>query len=251
MTELHPTPVEELAALTRPHLALALDTGDLESAVALWRRCLPFFGIAKVGLELYAATGPAAVARLREEGAAVFVDLKLHDIPNTVERAARQIGALGASYLTVHLAGGEAMVAGAVAGFEAGSGSGSDSGSGPLGPRAGLPRPGILGVTVLTSDPTASAAVLAERAALGERIGCSGLVCATPDLPVVRPASSLPTVVPGIRRSGSSSDDQSRVATPAVAIAAGASVLVIGRTLTTAGESAPEELAREVAAALL
>lgn len=240
MDDLQTLTVDELAAVTRPHLALALDTGDLDAAVELWRRCAPFFGVAKVGLELYSAVGPSSIGRLRAEGAAVFVDLKLHDIPNTVGRAAQRLGALGASYVTAHLTGGEAMMAAAVEGF----------GSGTAEQASGLPAPGILGVTVLTSDPTAAAEVLAARAALGERLGCAGLVCATSDLAAVRPASSLPTVVPGIRRAGSSTDDQVRVATPAVAIAAGATILVIGRTLTAGGDSAVEELAREVAGAL-
>ncbi len=241
MTDGQTLSVEELAALTRPHLALALDTGDLDGAVAMWRRCAPFFAIAKVGLQLYSAAGPASIRRLSEEGAAVFVDLKLHDIPNTVKQAARELAALGASYVTAHLAGGEAMMAGAVEGFVSAS---------TVAAGAGTPPPGILGVTVLTSDTTASPEVLAARAALGERIGCVGLVCATQDLPAVRSASSLPTFVPGIRRAGSSSDDQSRVATPAVAAGAGASVLVIGRTLTTGGDSALADLASEVAGAL-
>ena len=103
MTELHPA---------RDRLALALDVTTLEAAVALLRLLRPWFGVAKVGLELFSAVGPSAISTVRSEGFEVFADLKLHDIPNTVGRAAHVIGASGARYLTTHTVGGEAMVRG-------------------------------------------------------------------------------------------------------------------------------------------
>jgi len=244
MTETEPQTrrASELGAIARPHLALALDTSDLTGALELWRRCRASFAIAKVGLELYSAAGPGAVAALREEGAAVFVDLKLHDIPSTVGRAAGRLAAIGASFVTVHLCGGTAMVTAAVEGIAEGA---AVELVGPI-------PAGVLGVTVLTSEPEAPAEVLVARAAMAEGCGCAGLVCAAPDLTVVRRASLLPTVVPGVRRAGAPSNDQARVATPAMAVRAGARVLVIGRTVTASPDPAraAEELAREVARAL-
>ncbi len=219
---------------TRDRLALALDVDDLVVALRLARRVRPWFGVAKVGLELFGAAGPEAVVALSAEGYRVFLDLKLHDIPTTVGRAARVIGGLGAHYTTVHTAGGEAMVRAAVEGMADGASS------------AGVPSPCVLGVTVLTSDVHAPPALLRDRAALAAGSGCCGLVCAAADLSVTRAAApGLITVVPGIRPSGVRPDDQARAADPAAAVSAGADILVIGRAVTAAED--PERVAAAVA----
>jgi orotidine-5'-phosphate decarboxylase len=218
----------------RRRLALALDVDDLVAGLRLARRLRPWFGVAKVGLELFAAAGPEAVTALVDEGYLVFLDLKLHDIPTTVGRAGRVIGGLGAAYTTVHTAGGEDMVRAAVAGMAEGAGA------------SGLAPPCVLGVTVLTSDADAPADVLAARAALAARAGCGGVVCAAADLPAVRAAApGLVTVVPGIRPAGAEAGDQARAATPGAAVGAGADVLVLGRAVTAAAD--PEEVAAGVA----
>ncbi len=212
------------------HLALALDTDDLAAAVALAARLRPWFAVAKVGLELFSAAGPAAVGALADQGFAVFADVKLHDIPTTVGRAARALGRTGASYLTVHASGGAAMLAAAVAGLADGVAAGGGGG----GTR---PAPMVLGVTVLTSEPDAGEDRVAALAAAASSAGCGGIVCAGPDLPVVRrTAPALRRVVPGIRPAGVGVDDQARVATPGAAIAAGADLLVVGRAVTAAAD---------------
>lgn len=222
----------------RRRLALALDVDDAATALSWGRRLRPWFGVAKVGLELFASSGPPVVAALADEGFAVFVDLKLHDIPTTVGRAATVLGRLGAAYVTVHTAGGEAMLRAAVEGMAQGAAE------------AGVAAPCVLGVTVLTSDAAADPAVLAARAASAAATGCGGVVCAARDLTTVRQAGPrLTTVVPGIRPSGSPTDDQARAATPAAAIAAGADVLVVGRAVTASADppARAAALAEEVA----
>ncbi len=222
-------------AEVRSRLALVLDVDDLDDAATLATRLAPWFGVAKVGLELYAAAGPRAVERLRSLGYDVFLDLKLHDIPTQVGRAATVLGRLGVAYLTLHTSGGEPMLAAGVEGLAAGAAS------------AGLVAPVALGVTVLTSDLEAPAALLSERVGRAVAAGCGGVVCAASDLPHVRAAGpGLRTVVPGIRLAGTDADDQARPATPGAAIAAGASLLVIGRTVTHSSD--PEASAAAVAA---
>lgn len=221
----------------RDRLVLALDVDDLVPALRLARELRPWFGTMKVGLELFAAAGPEAITTLVDLGVDVFCDLKLHDIPNTVERAARVVGALGARYLTVHVAGGPAMVRAGVEGLRAGSAG------------AGLAEPVALGVTVLTSEPEASTHLLRQRATAGLDGGCQGFVCAAPDLATLRqiaPRSVL--VTPGIRPAGAPADDQGRVAEPRDALDAGADLLVVGRPVTQASD--PVAAARALAASL-
>jgi orotidine-5'-phosphate decarboxylase len=225
----------------RQRLALALDVDDLVAALRLAQRVRPWFGIAKVGLELFAAAGPDAVVALSAEGYRVFLDLKLHDIPTTVGRAARVIGGLGAQYATVHSAGGDAMMRAAVEGMNDGAAA------------AGMTAPSVLGVTVLTSDTDAPPDTLRARAAAAAAAGCGGIVCAAADLSVTRDAApGLVTVVPGIRPAGVATDDQARAADPASAIRAGADILVIGRAVTAAEdpEAVAAAIADEVAASI-
>ncbi|MFP4511396.1 MAG: orotidine-5'-phosphate decarboxylase [Acidimicrobiales bacterium] len=207
------------------HLALVLDVDDHVAAMRLAAQLRPFFRVAKVGLELYSAVGPEVVTGLMNLGYDVFCDLKLHDIPTTVNRASRVIGALGASYLNVHTSAGVDVVRAGVEGFADGA------------ERAGLPAPMMLGVTVLTSDQDSSESVLRRRLDVAVEAGCGGVVCGAPDLATVREVGpSLFTVVPGIRPEGADHHDQVRVATPRAALDAGADLLVIGRAVTHADD---------------
>ena len=225
-----PETTEELRTASpdvRNRLAIALDTDDLVEAQRIAREVRPWFGVAKVGLELFSAAGPDAVFTLAEEGFRIFLDLKLHDIPNTVRRAAHVIGGLGVVYLTVHATGGVVMLRAAVEGLADGAAS------------AGLEPPVLLAVTILTSDDTAPAHVLGNRVRVALESGCRGVVCASSDVAEVRRlAPRLTVVVPGIRPAGAAADDQARPATPQTALDAGADLLVVGRPVTAAADRA-------------
>jgi orotidine-5'-phosphate decarboxylase len=228
-------------ARVRERLALALDFDDPVVAMRWAARLKPNFGLAKVGLELWSASGPSSVAELMGEGFRVFVDLKLADIPNTTFRAARVLGSLGASYLTVHAFAGEACLRAAVEGFREGA------------ERGGFAPPVVLGVTVLTSERHAPPEVVAERARLSLEAGCGGVVCAAGDLAAAKQAApGLLCVVPGIRLAGTGPDDQARPSSPGAALVSGADILVIGRAVTAAKdpEAAAQALVLEVTAAL-
>jgi orotidine-5'-phosphate decarboxylase len=212
-------------AATRSRLVLALDVDDLEQARRLAVELCPWFGVVKVGLELFSASGPQSVAVLADLGFEVFLDLKLADIPTTVRRAARVLGSLGASYLTVHASGGVEMLRAGVEGLAEGAEAG------------GLTPPTVLAVTVLTSEAGDPGATLVERVERAVAAGCGGVVCAATDLPEVhRVGPGLRTAVPGIRPRGVAVDDQRRPATPAEAWAAGADLLIIGRAVTAAAD---------------
>jgi orotidine-5'-phosphate decarboxylase len=217
----------EVPDTIRRRLALALDVDDLVLAQRLARGLQPWFGIVKVGLELYAAAGPDAVASMRDLGFEVFCDLKMHDIPNTVGRAARVLGALGVQYVTLHTTGGVPMLRAGVDGLHEGAAD------------AGLPPPVALGVTVLTSESDVTPRLLRSRVAAAVESDCGGVVCATSDIRDVRQlAPKLTIVVPGIRVDGGDVHDQARVGTPAQAIEAGADVLVVGRAVTASDDPA-------------
>ncbi|HLM65333.1 MAG TPA: orotidine-5'-phosphate decarboxylase [Acidimicrobiales bacterium] len=219
----------------RARFALALDVDDLVVALRLTRLLAPWFGTAKVGLELFSAAGPDAVSSVRDVGVDVFADLKLHDIPTTVGRAARVLGALGVRYLTLHAAGGPAVLRAGAEGLRAGAAD------------VGLPEPVALAVTVLTSEPEAHVHVLHQRVMAGLEAGCGGFVCAAPDIAAIRQlAPRAVLVTPGIRPAGAPADDQARVATPADALAAGADLLVVGRPVTRADD--PVDAARRLVA---
>lgn len=228
---------DDALEVLRPRLAIALDVDDRVEALRLARAVAPFFGVAKVGLELYSAAGPRMLADLANLSMELFVDLKLHDIPSTVERTARVLASLGVRYTTLHTQGGRAMLEAGVVGL-------SEGASG-----AGLPVPTALAVTVLTSDRDVSSRTLIDRAALAAAAGCGGIVCAASDLEMLREVvPTLLKVTPGIRPTGSASDDQARVMTPSEALAAGADVLVIGRPVTRAED--PELAAADIAESL-
>mgnify|MGYP005847487685 FL=1 len=225
-------------------IAVALDTPDPARA-ASWARALAgHVGVAKVGLELFAAAGPGAVAAVGASGLPVFLDLKLHDIPNTVAGAVRSAARLGVAMLTVHAAGGSAMLAAAREAAES----------------AGADRPMILAVTVLTSLTAADLAATGVEGAPASQVlrlarlaiasGADGIVCSPLEVAPLRAAlgASVRLVVPGIRPAGSRADDQARVTTPAEAVAAGADWLVIGRPITAAAD--PAAAAEAIAASL-
>lgn len=228
---------EEALAAVRPKLAIALDVDDLILARRLAASVTDYFGVAKVGLELFSAAGPEAIGVMQDLGMEVFLDVKLHDIPNTVGKAGRVLGALGAKYLTMHARGGEDMLKAGVDGLNAGAEA------------AGLDAPIGLAVTVLTSDAGAPAHIVPRRLRMAMESGCGGIVCAAEDLSDARTiAPRLVRVVPGIRPEGVSADDQARSATPQAALDGGADLLVIGRAVTNADD--PEEAAAKLALSL-
>ena len=213
-------------------IAIAYDVESIERAVELDERLGAGPEIAKIGLQLFTAAGPEVVRALRSRGRRVFLDLKLHDIPNTVMGAAAEASALGAELLTVHAMGGHEMVAAAVAGAKRGGG----------GTR-------VIGVTVLTSLDAYSLppgfaspfhAVLVIRGLLDLTLaaGGHGIVCSAADLPVLRRMHPAPfyAVTPGIRAAGAAHHDQKRVATMAQAVAAGSQLVVLGRAVTSAAD---------------
>lgn len=232
------------ARVARPELhnpiCAALDFPAWSDAEPFARAIAPAVGVLKVGLELFAAEGPAAVRAAAALGRPVFLDLKLHDIPNTVEGAARSAARTGASLLTVHAAGGADMVRAAV------RGAGADV--------------TVLAVTVLTSlDAAALGAIglagppdqaVVRLARLAVAAGAGGIVCSPHEVAAVRravgPAPLL--VVPGVRPAGAAKGDQARIATPEEAVRAGADLIVLGRPLRDAPD--PAAAARAIAAAL-
>jgi orotidine-5'-phosphate decarboxylase len=221
----------------RDHLALVLDTDRLDDALAYAERLAEWFGIVKVGYELYASAGPEAIEALQDKGFRVFADLKLHDIPTTVERGARALGRRGVDFLNFHAAGGVTMLRAGVQGLRDGA------------RETGHAQPIALAVTVLTSDPNVDA--LVPRMECAAAAGCEGVVCAGTDVDVAR-GHGLRTMVPGIRLPGGDAHDQARVDTPADAIARGADWILIGRAISAASdpERAAEEITRDVAGAL-
>jgi orotidine-5'-phosphate decarboxylase len=218
---------------------VALDTQDVHRAAAIARDVGGIAAGVKLGLEFFYANGDEGVLRIAEHGTQVFLDLKLHDIPNTVEKAVRALAHLDPAILTVHAGGGKAMMAAAKA--------------------AAPPRTKVVGVTVLTSldgDDLASvgvrssAATQVERlAALARESGLDGIVCSGAEVADARAAwPGGFFVVPGVRPAGWANGDQKRVVTPRQAIDDGASVLVVGRPITEAPN--PRRAIMDIAASL-
>lgn len=211
----------------RERLIVALDFPTLADAAEMVGKLSPVVSWFKVGSELFTSAGPDAVAMVRAYGGKVFLDLKYHDIPNTVRRAVAAAMRLGAAMLTVHIAGGEAVLRAA---FEA-----SQSVSRPLTADPG-PRVVILGVTVLTSQRVDGKQHVVEAALLAQACGLGGVVASAREVPAIKQACGMDftVVTPGIRAAGAAGDDQRRVMTPAEAIAAGGDFLVVGRPITGA-----------------
>jgi orotidine-5'-phosphate decarboxylase len=214
-----------------PRLLLALDVPSADAALSLVDQFAGRCDFYKVGLELFTAAGPSLVTTLRARGVDVFLDLKLHDIPNTVRAAARRAAALDVRLLTVHASGGEAMLAAAV------DGAGE--------------RCGVLGVTVLTSLAPSELAEAWGRgpwldvktevlrlAELADGAGAHGVVCSGAELGAVvqKFGGRLSPLVPGLRPAGAPVNDQARVVTPEAAAALGARYLILGRAVTEAGD---------------
>ena len=245
-----PNPVNEngrAREAAKDRLIVALDFPSGAESVALARQLRGRCRWVKVGMELFYAEGRDLLSRLRDLELSIFLDLKLHDIPNTVAAAVRSVAGAGASLLTVHAAGGGAMLAAA-----------RDA-------AASLPgSPALLAVTVLTSmsddglraigvhDPVAAQVLRLAR--LANSCGIGGLVCSPLEAEMLRLelGTELQLVVPGIRASGAELADQARVASAAVAIRAGASRLVIGRPITRAHNpvAVTESIIDEIASAI-
>jgi orotidine-5'-phosphate decarboxylase len=208
-------------------LCLALDFSTRDEILAAARRFSGRVGWLKIGLEAFTSEGPRLVGEVAAHGARVFLDLKFHDIPATVERAVAAAARSGAAMINVHAFGGRAMLEAARRGTAA-------------------TEVKLIAVTLLTSlDPPALSdlpiaghpeGIVRRLALLARDCNLDGVVCAAPDLSVVRAAcgTGFLAVVPGIRPAGSPASDQKRVATAARALAAGADILVVGRPVTAA-----------------
>jgi orotidine-5'-phosphate decarboxylase len=225
-------PVASSTLLPHDRLIVALDFPDAPTALEFTDRLEGQCRWVKVGLELFVAAGPQVVVDLTARGFSVFLDLKLHDIPNTVAGAVRSASSLGARLLTLHAAGGPAMLAAAA---EAASQI--------------QDAPQLVAVTVLTSMDLAQLRAIGVAASPAEQVtrlagvaskaGITGFVCSPEEITALRgahPAATL--VIPGIRPAGASAADQKRIAAPADAIRAGADYLVVGRPITQAPEPA-------------
>jgi orotidine-5'-phosphate decarboxylase len=212
---------------------VALDTPDLNQALALAAAVKPYVGGLKAGFEFLTAVGPSALRALVATGLPVFADTKFHDIPNTVGAASREIAKLGVAVFNVHASGGAAMMRAAAA--EA---------------RAVNPKIKIIAVTVLTSLDDADLEAVGQRrpaadqvvrlAELAQKSGLDGVVCSSREIAAIRRACGpdFLLTVPGIRPAGADLADQKRVMTPSEAARAGADILVVGRPITAASDPA-------------
>ena len=230
-TELNPSITERMV--------LNLDVGDLNSALNLVEKIGDYFTYVKVGSELYAESGAQAVDTLRDMGKKVFLDLKIHDIPNTVERSLRVHAKRGIAMATVHSAGGQEMLLAARKGLDEGSEEG------------GFEPPILLAVTVLTSLPPDEMA-FNSRLDLINKVGCD-LVCSAHEVSaVMKKTEGVRALVPGIRLAGQDSGDQIRVATPYDAIFDGATWIALGRAVYASDDplAASAEVYDQVKAAL-
>jgi len=225
---------------------LAVDTTDLTAAGAQVTATRGAVGGIKLGLEFFTANGPAGVRTVTPGGLPFFLDLKLHDIPNTVAGAVRAVTPLRPTLLTVHAAGGGAMLRAAA------------DAAGEAAAKAGVPRPRLIGVTVLTSLAEADLGAIGQQgpiadqarrlAALAKSCRLDGVVCSPHEIAALRAecGAGFLLVVPGIRPAWAAAGDQKRVMTPAEATQLGADYLVIGRPITAADD--PAAAARRIAA---
>jgi orotidine-5'-phosphate decarboxylase len=220
----------------KPKLIVALDVDRLEDARNLVKLLYPAVGLFKIGSQLYTAYGPEALEMIQEAGGKVFLDLKFHDIPNTVAGAVRAATAFDIFMMTVHAAGGEEMMR-----FAADAAKKRAA-------ECKIEKPNILGVTVLTSDASGgdTQKLVVERALSAQRAGLDGVVCSVHEAAAVREACGKDFIIvtPGIRPPEGDRGDQKRVATPADAVAAGSNFLVVGRPIVAAVD--PLKAAREI-----
>ena len=222
-------------ASPKERLIVALDTADPDRGLDLVRRLGPEVGAFKIGSQLFTRSGPAVVRAVRQEGARVFLDLKFHDIPSTVAKAAIEAARLQVFMFTVHVSGGGTMMDRCMEALR------------ETCAREGLDRPLVVGVTLLTSIcaetlrddlgvPRSIPEQAAHLAGLARRHGLDGVVASAREAAAIRRACGPDFVIvtPGIRPSGGAVHDQSRVAAPAWAVAQGADYLVVGRPVTEA-----------------
>lgn len=226
----------------------ALDTQDVAEAFAITREVRPHVGAIKLGLEFFTANGAAGVSAITKLGVPVFLDLKFHDIPNTVAKAIAATAGMNMFMMTVHTTGGRAMMQAAI------------DASDRVAQVTGKERPLVIGVTVLTSldqddisligfQNTVQTQVL-HLADLAQSAGLDGVVCSPFEIATIRKklGDDLTLVVPGIRPEGSAKGDQKRAMTPKEALERGADYLVIGRPITDSADRA--EAAKTIAASL-
>jgi len=239
----------------RDRLIVALDRSERDDILRLADQLGDVAGALKIGLQAFVSNGPALVREVVARGTRVFLDLKIHDIPNTAQHAAAEAAALGAAMVTVHTAGGEAMLRACALvsspGLRPPSPAGRERDAGP---------PLVLGVTVLTSLDEAELQRIGfhgnvvdnavRLARLAQSAGLGGVVAAPQEIAAIREAcgGELVIVTPGIRPAGSEAGDQRRTTTPAAAIAAGADYIVVGRPITDARD--PRAAALELLASL-
>ena len=232
----------------RNPIIVALDVPSAEQALQLAEQVAPAVGAFKIGKELFVAAGPDIVRRVRATGASVFLDLKFHDIPNTVAKAVASATRLDVQMLTIHTSGGGEMM-------RAAEKSAQDTAK-----SLGLPAPLVLGVTVLTSSNNETLAEIGceadtekqvlRLAQLAVKSGLRGLVCSPLELVALRKVlpTAIQLVTPGIRTGAEKADDQKRTLSPREAMQAGASWLVIGRPITAAEN--PRAAAEKILAAI-
>ena len=234
----------------KDRIIVALDCAP-DEAIVLGEKLAGHARWVKVGMTLYYAVGPSIVRQMHKLGFSVFVDLKLHDIPHQVYGAAESLAQAGADLITVHAAGGADMMASAAKGAHRGAGLADPDAAAPL----------VCAITVLTSmdaDQLASIGVpdspmeqVTRLAGLAKQAGLDGIVCSPQEAASMRELLGPDAVIitPGVRPKGAALGDQSRVATPAEAFAAGASHLVIGRPITRAADpvQAFEDIAADLA----
>lgn len=240
-------PADSISAMQNP-IIVALDVSTPEQALALAQQVAPVVGAFKIGSELFTAAGPEIVKRVRATGAAVFLDLKFHDIPNTVAKAVASAVRLDVQMLTIHTGGGLTMMRAA------------EESAQKTAAQAGLNPPLVLGVTVLTSMETEDLAEVGvangvgrhvERlAALAARAGLRGLVCSPLEVAGLRQSlpSSMQFVTPGIRTGEDAASDQKRTLSAREAMEVGASWVVIGRPIYAAAD--PRAAAEKIWASL-
>ncbi|MCL5289851.1 MAG: orotidine-5'-phosphate decarboxylase [Eubacteriales bacterium] len=225
-------------------LIVALDFDSKDKALEMVKKLAPHAGGFKVGMQLYYSAGPDCVRALKEAGANLFVDLKLHDIPNTVAGASRALTRLGASIFNVHAAGGMAMMLAAV------------EASGEEAAKLGRRRPLVTAVTVLTSIgqdafsrevgfPCAIRERVVAWASLARDAGLDGVVASPQEIGAIREACGpgFAIITPGVRPAGAAAGDQKRVMTPGEAVRLGADYLVVGRPITNAPDPVEAALA--------
>lgn len=224
-------------ALIKNPLIVALDVDTTEEAIVLADKLAPYAGAFKVGMQLYNSAGAEVIHRLKEKNASIFVDLKLHDIPNTVAAAARVITRYGVSIINVHAAGGKAMMQAAVEAVREEAA------------KAGVACPMLVAVTVLTSIdqetlnhelgiPGSVQDRVTAWARMAQEAGLDGVVASPREITAIRQVcgNDFIIITPGVRPAGAAAHDQKRTMTPGEALRLGANYLVVGRPVTAAAD---------------